>query len=311
MTHPDQASSELLQEAHSVDTPAERLQELFRANPALGPVIACNPSASIRLLDELAIQFPADVLSNPVLQLRALETGGAYGEFSLHSLVCLCLACNPKRDADLLEETRRRVRAGLDELCRQEEASLTCIWQHQGAFTLRPRDCEYLIDCNIHFKVKSEAFLESRDVISLHGIPQMEVTALGSDASQRPMLSQLLRAIASNRFQDFIDDSEISRDHSGDVDFILDATDLPKEYELDGCHLCKDGEHLLEFSYHVGDGIYFENGYLLVGVGSIEEVDLKIDVPMGELIELVGYEPTPSEKRPSDWTRRLAKLLIP
>jgi len=60
-----------------------------------------------------------------------------------------------------------------------------------------------------------------------------------------------------------------------------------------------------------GDSQEFDDGYLNIGIGDIEEVDLKIDVPMGELIELVALEPTPSGKRPSDWTGCLAKLLIP
>lgn len=123
-------------------------------------MIACNPSASSRLLDKLAIQFPADVFSNPVLQLLALETGGAYGEFSLHSLVCLCLACNPKRDADLLQETRRRLRAGLDELRGKEWIRLTCVWLYQRTFILGPEDCDGLIDQPIELTLELRAYVD-------------------------------------------------------------------------------------------------------------------------------------------------------
>ncbi len=311
MTQAHPSHSSLLQEASSIDTSAERLQELFRVDPSLGPAIASNPSASFQLLDQLALHCPAEVLANPLLLLSALETAGAYGDFSLRSLISLCLACDPQQDAGLLKETRRRIRVGLDELRKQETASLTCIWLHQGNFTLRPKDCDNLIDIDIDFKVKSEAFVEGEDVISLRDIPELEVSASGSDASQRATMAQFLGAIASNQLQEFIDDSEIVREHSGALDFILEAIGLPKEYECDGRQLLKGGEPLFEFGYHFGDGILFEGGYLEVGIGDIEEVDLKIDVSMGELIELIGFEPTSAGDCPADWPRRLASLLIP
>lgn len=78
MTTPDAASSDLLQEASSVNTSAKALQEMFRDYPSLGPLIASNPSATIHLLNQLALECPMEVLANPVLQLRDLETGGAF-----------------------------------------------------------------------------------------------------------------------------------------------------------------------------------------------------------------------------------------
>jgi hypothetical protein len=313
MTKPDPASSELLQEASSVNTSAEALQELYRSDPGLGPEIASNPSAPIELLDQLALQCPTEVLANPVLQLRALETGGgAYEKFSLRSLVCLCLVCDPKRDAHLLAETRRRICAGLDELRRQDKASLTSIWQHQRTFTLHPKDCGNLIDCNIDFKVKSEAFVEGRGEISIYGIPEVDAPALGSDASQRTMMARFLVALAFNRFEDFIDYSEITLEHGGDADLTLTPIDLPKGYEFDGSQLSKDGVPLFEFGHECSsDELTFENEYLIVGVGSTEEVDQKIEVPMGELNELLGFVLTPCGKLPADWPKRLAKMLFP
>jgi hypothetical protein len=72
------------------------------------------------------------------------------------------------------------------------------------------------------------------------------------------------------------------------------------------------GGLLFEFSYHCfGNKILFENGYLMVGIGDIEEVDLKIEVPMGELIELLDFEPSVSSECPTDWPSHLANLLIP
>jgi hypothetical protein len=64
--------SSLLREASSVDTSTERLEELFRADPSLGTVIALNPSASIQLLDQLALHCPAEVFANPLLLLYTL-----------------------------------------------------------------------------------------------------------------------------------------------------------------------------------------------------------------------------------------------
>lgn len=284
---------------------------MLRDYPSLGPLIASNPSATIHLLNQLALECPTEVLANPVLQLRDLETGGAFKEFSLRSLVCLCLVCDPKRDAHLLAETRRRICAGLDELRMQEEASLTSICQHQRSFTLRPKDCGNLIDCNIDFKVESEAFVEGRGAISIYGIPEVDAPASGSDSSQRKMMAQFLAAIASDQFQNFIDHSEIVLEHNGDVEFALKAIRLPRGCEFGGCQLCKNALPLLEFSYHFGDGIYFGDGCLNVGIGDIEEVDLKIEVPMGELVELVDFEPALGGKCSAKWPSILAKLLIP
>lgn len=125
------------------------------------------------------------------------------------------------------------------------------------------------------------------------------------------MMAQFLGALASKRFQDFIDDSQITLDHSGDVDFILSAIDLPRGYEFDGSQLCKSSLPLLEFGHHFDDGIYFADGCLNVGIGDIEEVDLKIEVPMGELVELVDFEPALGGKCSAKWPSSLAKLLIP
>ena len=111
-----------LREASSVDTSAHRLQELCQADPSLGSVIATNPSASIQLLDQLALQHPAEVLANPLLPLRVLEEGGAYRPFSLPALASLCMAWTPGRDAELLQETKTRMASGLDDLANQEEA---------------------------------------------------------------------------------------------------------------------------------------------------------------------------------------------
>lgn len=146
MSQTSSFGSTLLAAASSVDTSPQRLQELFKADPSLGVVIATNPSASIQLLDQLASQFPAEVLANPALQLLSLEAERVYGAFSLRSLVCLSLSSELKQETQLLEETKRRMHKALDRLRSQEMVGLSCVWLWRRAFTLRPQDCDSLID---------------------------------------------------------------------------------------------------------------------------------------------------------------------
>ena len=79
---PDPTSSEPLQEALSVDTSPERLQELFQVDPTLGPVIASNPSTSLQLLDQLALHFPVEVLATNQLSTRIYPCGLLFASVS-------------------------------------------------------------------------------------------------------------------------------------------------------------------------------------------------------------------------------------
>ncbi len=126
MINSHSSQSTLLEEASSVKTSPQRLQQLLQADPSLGAVIASNPSASIQLLDQLALHYPVEVRANPLIALRAMEVGGAYRGFSLRSLVCLCLACESIRDRGLLNELKRRMAEAFDELRKQEFVTLSC-----------------------------------------------------------------------------------------------------------------------------------------------------------------------------------------
>ena len=138
MPQPKPSRSTLLEEVGSVDTTPQRLEEIWRAEPSFGPVIASNPSASIQLLDQLALHYPVEVRANPLIALRAMEVGGAYRGFSLRSLVCLCLACESMRDRGLLNELKRRMAEAFDGLRKQEFVTLSCVWLYRRTFILQP-----------------------------------------------------------------------------------------------------------------------------------------------------------------------------
>ena len=315
MTTPDPTSSEPLQEALSVDTSPERLQELYRAHSALRSVMASNPSAPIKLLDELALQCPTEVLANPVLQLRAFETCGPYGEFSLQSLVCLCLVCDPKRDPDLLQEIRWRIRACLDELRGKEWISLTCVWLYQRTFTLRPDDCDGLIDQQLELKVEMRAYVDGHTNDISSAIPSLVKTDPSPVYLRRSQLSKLLETIATGELDQYIDsciDPDGDRVHKGDSRTLLKATNLPKGYAIEGSSLYKDDAHILAFVavIHESDSIHCVNGVISVAVGEHEEIDRVYDLPLGDLKQFKLFAANGMEL-PFDWPARLSALLIP
>ena len=312
MSSTNPARSELQEEARSVETSADRLRDLLRQDSSLGPIIASNPSASPALLNELALKHAAEVLANPVIPLRGLEADRPYGEFSLPALVSLCLSCVPEQHADLLLEIRRRLITGLAELGEQKMASLSCVWLHQGTFTLRPIDCDRLISQVLDFKVESRAFVEGSGPITVHDLPEIKTAGSRSITLRRRQLSGFLHSLRFRNFQDFIDDSEITREHNGDVDFKLNAINIPDYLNLDGRELYNGDEFLFEFSYAIhGNDPIFENGYLSVPIGVTDEVELEHEIAMGELIDLAGLELKPDGLTPCDWPTRLAALLIP
>jgi hypothetical protein len=313
MTTSDPTSSQLLQEARSVDTCAERLQELNRADPALGPQIASNPSAPIELLDQLALQCPTEVLANPVLQLRALETGGAYGELSLRSMVCLCLASNPKRDADLLRETRRRIQSSIEELRAQDYASLDCDWLYARHFTLLPEDCDGVIEKPLGFFLEVRANMYAKGTISLYDIPGLDDAGLGRPVSQRTSLVEFMRAVVAGEIRDYINEEYLSREDGGSTDVTLSAEELPAGYSLDHNTLYKDDESILSIYHDFSGGdspVVYGDGYLTVPVEFQDEVNHCIEIAMGELGDLTGLE-SKCPFLPADWHLRLAALLIP
>lgn len=327
MTKPDPTSSQHLQEARSVGSSAERLHELYQADPALGPVIASNPSAPIELLDQLALQCPSEVLANPVLQLRALETCGAYRELSLQSLVCLCLACDPQRNADLLEEARRRIHAGIDELQMQDYATLECNWLFNRDFTLFPTDCNMLISEPVRLTITVLANVHSEGPITVTGLPNCRDMEPGLPGTATQSLAEFLQAISSGELRTYINDDELVREDGGVPDIDLRAEALPEGLLLDGTTLFRsakqedsedeeeeDDEPILEFSYsyygRCDSPIVYEGGVLTVPVEFVDEVNHHYHLAMGELGDLAGME-SKCPSLPADWHIRLAALLIP
>ena len=312
MGKPDQANSELLQEASSINTSAERLHDLFRADPSLARVIASNPSVSVQLLDCLALQFPQEVLDNPLLQFLALEKGGAYREFSLPGLISLCLVCKPKQHADLLEEIRQRFRTGFAELALQEEASLSVEWVHQSIFTLHPTDCDQLIKHPMDFRVENSALAEGRGPVSIHGIPNLDLADRRSNVLKRKEPIRFLQALRNKKLDTFIDDSQITPEDSGGCDFKLELITNSSDIVLQGNSLYRGDDLLFEFSYLIGgDNPIFENGCLLVPVGDVEEGHRRYDINLGEFSDLIGLELKPNGPITCDWVSALAALMIP
>lgn len=312
MSHPDHDSSELLQEAHSVDTSAQRLQALFRVDPALGATIASNPSASIQLLNQLALHYPAEVLANPVLLLRSLEVGGVYGEFSLPALICLSIVCDPQKDQSLLEETKQRIQFALNQL-QGQDTSLECDWLYARDFTLLPEDCDDAIDVPLDFSMEVRANMFAKGEVLMDGVPCLEDFDPGLSGSQIGLLADFLRAVAAGEIRDYINEEYLIREDGGGADVDLKAAVLPVGFSLDGMHLCRDDEYILEFCYNFSGGdsaLVYEDGILTVPVEYEDEVNHRYNLAMGELSDLAIIE-SECSSLPSDWYRRLAALLLP
>ena len=313
MTQLHPSHSSLLQEASSVDTSAERLQELFRVDSSLGPVIALNPSASIQLLDQLALHYPAEVLANSLLLIRTLEAGGAYRDFSLGALISLSLACDLPPDASLLAETWRRIKAGLEELQGQEYASLECDWLYSRNFTLLPEDCGGVIEKPLEFALEVRANMYANGAVSIYGIPCLDNVDSGTSKSQRSLLAEFFRAVATGEIRDYINEDDLTREDGGSADVDLKVAELPAGLSLDGMYLCRDDEYILEVYYDFSGGdspIVCDNGIVTVPVEFWDEVNHRYQIAIGELSDVVGLE----SKCPvlsSDWHERLAVLLIP
>lgn len=314
MTQPHPSHSSLLQEASSVDTSAERLEELYRVDPSLGSVIALNPSASIQLLDQLALHCPAEVLANPLIQLRALEAGGAYGGFSLRSLACLCLAWDSKREAQLLDETKRRMQKALDQLRRQEWVGLSCIWLFQRIFKLQPCDCDGLIDHELDLFLEYRAFVDGDTGDIRSAIPQLACDDPGLVDNQRAQLAAFLRAIDTETLNAYIDsqiDPDGDREHKGDGEASLHILGAAGDYSADGFLLFKHNESILEFKALTNefDLISCNGGVAWIAVGEHEEVEREYHLSLGELQQLRALAEQ-SVHVPDDWHGRLSLLLV-
>lgn len=313
MINSHSSHSSLLEEASSVKTSPQRLQHLLQADPSLGAVIATNPSASIQLLDQLALHYPVEVLANPFAALRAVEAAGAYTGFSLRSLVCLCVACEATMDNSLLNELKRRMTEAFDRLRRQESITLSCVWLFQRTFILQPSDCNGLIDEKLELSLECRAFVDGEAGDISNAIPPLACDGTGLADDQRARLASFLKAIDSGKLNPFIDsqiDSDGDREHKGDSRTSLAMHNTPSNYSIDGSLLCKDNEPILEFHalIHEFDSISYKDGAVWVAVGEHEEVDRDYYLSLGELEQLHALVDQ-SGHIPDDWHSRLAICL--
>jgi hypothetical protein len=315
MAKPDPISSPFQQEASSVSTSPQRLQELFEADPSLGVVIASNPSASIQMLDQLASQYPAEVLANPLVQLGSLEVGRVFGAFSLKSLVCLSLVDDSQIDTQLVNETRCRLNDTLDQLCSQEFVGLSCIWLWQRTFTLQPDDCAGLIGHDLELSLESRAFVDGDTADICSAIPQLACEDPDLAQGQRARLATFLRAIDNGSLNSYLDsqiDFDGDREHKGASDILLTILGAAGRYSTEGSLLIQDDEPILAFHALTNEfeSISYEDGVVRLAIGEHEEVEREYHLSLGELQQLRAL----AEQRghvPDDWHERLARLLIP
>jgi hypothetical protein len=313
MSQPSSFGSTLLEEAGSVDTSPQRLHELFEADPSLGSVIASNPSASIQLLDQLAVQFPAEVLANPALQLLSLEAERVYGAFSLRSLVCLSLSSELKQETQVLEETKRRMHEALDQLRSQEMVGLSCVWLWRRAFTLQPQDFDGLIDQELDLSLEHRAFVDGDMGDICSAIPQLACDDPNLVQSQIAEVASFLRAIDDGTLNSYVDsrvDPDGEREHKGDSDTLLSILGDNGRYSTEGSLLIKD-QPILEFHALINEFnlISYKDGIVWVAAGEHEEIDREYHLSLGELQQLYALCEH-SACIPEAWHHSLASLLI-
>lgn len=304
--------SSLLEEASSVKTSPQRLQQLLQDDPSLGAVIASNPSASFQSLDQLALHFPAEVLTNPLLPLRSLEAKGAYGDFSLPALICLCLVSDTRRDNILLEETKIRIQAALDRL-QGQEILLECDWLYSRDFTLLPEDCDGIINGPLDFTIEVRANMYAKGEVIMRDVPYLEELGLDISRSQIDLFSDFMRAVAAGEIRDYINEEYLTREDGGGADVELKVAELPVGLSVDGRYICSDDDGcILEVYYNFDGGDtppVYEDGMLTVPVDFEDEVNHRYQFAMGELGDLVDLK-SKCTALPSNWHQQLAKLLL-
>lgn len=266
----------------------------------------------------------------------------------------LALLHEPTAYPGLIHELRARISCGVDLLRHQKEASLTCTWLYRRVFVLNPEDCDDRVTLPLEFRIEHHGIgVEGSGAICVDGLPD----DLRGDRSDQWMNQKdwtaFFEALRSRNLSDYLDDSEITRDHSGDSRTYVYSPDLPAGFllEADGslysaCSdpLCRQaqapswpeagaaadlelndtdlndanlndpaqGPQLLgRFvpDWHgSGDGPIRRIGSeWIVPVAWVEEIDVRHQVAMGELGELLGFG-TRNDSL-ADWPSRLAQLL--
>lgn len=310
-THPD--TSVLLREALSVDTSVDHLQDLYRADRSLGPAIASNPSAPWKLLNRLALKHPVQVLANPLLKLRGLETDSVWKQFKLASLVSLCLFSEQPQHQDLVKATGQRLFTGMQRLEGEHKGSISSVWVHRRDFTLRPDDCNQLIPVPLSFSLEVRTGMEGEGLICVGDLPCADFVEPLPDCSSRDALVAFLEALRSEKICDYIDDSDVAREDCCE-DYVLRCSNLPREMALEDLSLCRHDDELFQFSWNYGgasEPLEFEEGFVTVPLEFVDEADLRYRINMGELRGLMGLVPEDNGSAVLDWPTRLVSILYP
>ena len=329
MAKRNHSKADLLEEAGSATTSAARLQVLIQKEPTLGRIIASNPSASWKLLDQLALKHPAEVLANPLLLLRSLEAGGAYSQFSLRALLCLCLASDQSTHQDLLVATRSCLGRGishfqdqLDNLEDQDEVDLSCTWIHQRIFTIPEGVRGGLIPLPISFVMVVRCNMTGRGKASGGSLPMLKRRQESSD-EHVSAFSLFLNRAASGQLGTCVW-HQITLEDTGSHNVILKGLDLPGDFFVDDINLQllepPDGDHtdngrvLLEFAYTFGgqdSPIEIKGKRVTIPLEYTNECDHDYGLDMGILSGLEGfYSDLPMSLRTAEWSDRLARLLL-
>lgn len=302
--------SELLWEASLPTSSSYRLKELYKLAPSIGSVIASNQSTSIQLLDQLALQYPVEVLANPLVQVL----GSVYREFSLRSLVCLSLSSELKQESQLLDQTRLRMHEALDQLRSTECVGLSCVWLWQHTFTLQPDDCDGLIDQELELSLEHRAFVDGDMGDICSAIPQLGCDDSNLAPSQGADVAAFLKAIDNRTLNAYVDslvDPDGDREHKVDGETLLTILGAKGCYSAEGSLLIKEGKSILEFHALTNefDSISYKDGFVWVAVGEHDELDRDYHLSLGELEQLRALAEQ-GACVPGDWHNRLASLLV-
>jgi len=293
---------------------------------------------------------------NSGLDLTGIAPGQPWADLSLKSLVMLALLHEPTAYPGLIHELKARISCGVDLLRRQEEASLTCTWLYRRVFILNPEDCDGRSALPLEFRIEHHGIgVEGAGAICVEGLPD----GLRGDRRDQPMNQKdwtaFFEALRSKNLSDYLDDSEITRDHSGDTRTYVYSADLPAGFllESDGSLYFQSSDLLrrqaqapswpeagaeagaaaaAELDADLDDPVddAVEGPQLLgrfvpdwqgsgegpirrlgsqwiVPVAWVEEIDVRHQVAMGELGELLGLGTMDDSL--ADWPSRLAQLL--
>jgi hypothetical protein len=301
------------------------LRQLSIEDRDLLPIIAQNPNCSQELLDNLAFTNPQEVLSNPRFLFNEIRRGDNCTGFSLKSLVSLCMSCDPSEHAGLIDETRSVIAEGIEVLQEQDQASLSCVWLYERAFTLSPNECKNIIGDAIDFEFRVKAQMNGSGSMSVAKLPGFGDDAQIDKAEMRQDLKLFLSAISSGSLEEYFD-PDICLEDSGAAEMDIEAVNLPQGLSLQDEILRRvhppDEDHdeweeyLLAFEHEYSESlnpVRFRDDYcLVVPVVYINAIEHAYDISMGELGDLIGLKIHCSKAGLElDWPSRLAELLIP